>query len=80
MSALKHIHSPAFYNRFSEVLAAVLPSFDKQRFMAQIFTAEFEQMELKERMRHTTQVLHHFLPADFSEAVPLIEKMIDGEM
>jgi hypothetical protein len=48
--------------------------------MAQIFTAEFEQMELKERMRHTTQVLHHFLPADFSEAVPLIEKMIDGEM
>jgi 3-methyladenine DNA glycosylase AlkC len=76
MSALKHIYSPAFYSRFSEVLAAVFPSFDKQRFMAQIFTAEFEKMELKERMRHTTKVLHNFLPADFNEAVPLIEKMI----
>jgi 3-methyladenine DNA glycosylase AlkC len=76
MSALKHIYSPAFYDRFSDFLATVLPSFDKQRFMAQICTAEFEQKELKERMRHTTKVLHNFLPADFSEAVPLIEKLI----
>ena len=76
MSALKHIYSPAFYNRFSDVLAAVLPSFDKQRFMAQVLTAEFDQMELKERMRHTTKVLHNFLPADFSEAVALIEMLI----
>ena len=76
MSALKHIYSPAFYNRLSDVLAVILPSFDKQRFIAQIFTAEFEQKELKERMRHTTQVLHNFLPTDFSEAVALIEKII----
>ncbi|MFN8344925.1 MAG: DNA alkylation repair protein [Spirosomataceae bacterium] len=76
MSALKHIYSPAFYNRLSDVLAVTLPSFDKQDFMAQILTEEFDGMELKERMRHTTQVLHRFLPGDFSEAVALIEKII----
>lgn len=76
MSALKHIYSPTFYHQFSNVLAAIIPSFDKQGFISQIFTAEFEQKELKERMRHTTQILHHFLPAEFSEAVPLIKKII----
>lgn len=76
MSALKDIYSPSFYNQLADVLAVTLPSFDKQQFLAQIFTNEFEQKELKERMRHTTQVLHNFLPNRFSEAVPLIKKMI----
>lgn len=76
MSALKDIYSPTFYHGFSEILSQIIPSFDKQYFVSQIFIENFTQMELKERMRHTTQVLHRFLPSDFIEAVSLIEKMI----
>lgn len=76
MSALKDIYSPTFYHGFSEILSQIIPSFDRQCFVSQMFIEDFAQMELKERMRHTTQVLHRFLPSDFIEAVSLIEKMI----
>ncbi|AEI51806.1 hypothetical protein [Runella slithyformis] len=77
MSALKDIYSPSFYDRFSEVLIKTIPDFDKQRFIHLIFDAEFFQKELKDRMRHTTRVLHHFLPADFGKAVALIKDIIE---
>ncbi len=77
MSALKDMYSPAFYHRFADMLAQTVPDFDKQRFITQIFDDTFEQKELKDRMRHTTRVLHSFLPAQFSEAAGLLEKIID---
>lgn len=76
MAALKDLYSPAFYQKLSVVLGQVLPSFDSGRFTNLIFTPEFEQKELKGRMRHTAQILHTFLSDDFEEAVRLIEKII----
>lgn len=76
MTPLKDLYSPAFYQAFSTVLARVLPSFDEQRFISLIFDGEFGQKELKDRMRHTTQVLHQFMPAYFEKAVRVIEQII----
>jgi len=75
-SLLKDIYSPSFFERFSEVLSKIIPSFSRQVFQEQIFTDEFQYMELKERMRHTTLVLHRFLPEDYTKAMKLIEKLI----
>ncbi len=72
MSALKDIYSPSFYRQFAEILTKTVPDFDAQRFIVLIFDAEFAQKELKDRMRHTTRVLHHFFPADFGKAVPFV--------
>lgn len=77
-SLLKDIYSPAFYNSFCDVLIKTVPSFNKQRFIARIYQEGFEDKELKERMKHTTEVLHEFLPADYEQAIPLIKKTIDG--
>jgi 3-methyladenine DNA glycosylase AlkC len=76
MSALKNLYSPAFYERLSSILAQSLPGFDKAKFMSLINSDGFEDKELKERMRHTAVVLHHFMPKDFSEAVPALETII----
>lgn len=77
MSALKDIYSPRFYDKLSDVFVKTIPSFDKRNFVFKIFTDDFNQMELKERMRHTTKVLHQFMPEDFEKAVKIIEKTID---
>jgi len=77
MSALKDIYSPQFYDKLSNVFVKTIPSFDKKDFVSKIFTDDFNQMELKERMRHTTKVLHQFMPEDFGKAVKIIEKSID---
>ena len=76
MALLKDLYSPAFYKNLSNALVAVMPSFNKQRFISQIFTDDFGDKELKERMRHTTMVLHAFIPSDFKKAIGILEKLI----
>lgn len=76
MSALKDIYSPLFYEKLSAVLLKTVPSFDKKMFLEKIFDEPFKTMELKERMRHTTKVLHQFMPEDFGKSVKIIEKII----
>ncbi|WP_343523881.1 DNA alkylation repair protein [Pedobacter sp.] len=75
-SLLKDLYSPAFYDRLSNALAVSIPKFDKEKFIKAIFIPEFEAKELKERMRHTTEVLHCFLPQDYPQSIELIKKTI----
>ena len=76
MALLKDLYSPAFYKNLSNALLAIMPSFNKQRFISQIFTSDFGDKELKARMRHTTEVLHAFMPSDFKKAVGILEKLM----
>jgi 3-methyladenine DNA glycosylase AlkC len=76
MSLLKDLYSPRFYNGLSDALEELLPSFRKQLFLKQIFTDEFAGKELKARMRHTSVVLHQFMPPDYKQAVAIILKLI----
>lgn len=73
---LKDLYSPVFYDRISDVLEKTVPGFDRKKFTRLIFDGNWEQKELKDRMRHTTQVLHRFFPAGFPEAACLIEETI----
>ena len=77
-SPLKDIYSPLFYDHLSNSLLQTVPSFDKQKFISLIFTKDFESKELKERMKHTSSVLHQFMPEDYAEAVKLIQIIING--
>jgi 3-methyladenine DNA glycosylase AlkC len=76
MALLKDLYSPAFYKSLTNALSAVMPSFNKQRFISQIFTDDFSDKELKARMRHTTEVLHAFMPSDLKKTVTIIERLI----
>jgi len=76
MSLIKDIYSASFFERFTGILRQTIPSFDQKKFISLIFDGNFENREWKERMKHTTRVFHECLPADFSKAVKLIEKVI----
>jgi 3-methyladenine DNA glycosylase AlkC len=75
-SLLKDIYSPAFYKNLTNSLADIMPLFNKQRFISLIFTDDFSDKELKSRMRHTTMVLHGFMPSDYKKSVSLIRRLI----
>jgi len=76
MGLIKDIYSPSFYENFSQAVAEVHPAFDKRKFIDAIYKDNFDQKEWKERMKHTTFVLHQFMPQNFPEAVILIDKII----
>ena len=77
-SLLKDVYSPEFYRRLAGVLELTLDSFDNERFTQRIFCAEFEAMELKQRMTHTIETIAGFLPADFVPASAKLCELIDN--
>jgi 3-methyladenine DNA glycosylase AlkC len=76
MALLKDLYSQGFYLNLSAALNKVLPDFDSKDFISKINVPAFQSMELKERMRHTTLVLHPFLSPTFEGAVEDLYKLI----
>jgi 3-methyladenine DNA glycosylase AlkC len=74
---LKDYYSPDYYKQLAKDLQTVLEHFNSRAFINKIYVADFEAKELKQRMRHTTNVMHEFLPDDFELAWPLVSKVID---
>jgi 3-methyladenine DNA glycosylase AlkC len=75
-SLLKDLYSVEFYNRLADSFQKSIPAFDKTQFLTLIFQDDFEGKELKGRMKHTANVLHRFLPADYAETVDLLTTII----
>ncbi|OXG06657.1 3-methyladenine DNA glycosylase AlkC [Flavobacterium araucananum] len=78
MGLIKDIYSVSFYEKFGQAVAEVHSAFDKQKFIKAIYEDDFAQKEWKDRMKHTTVVLHQFMPENFPEAVATIDKIIEN--
>lgn len=74
---LKDLYSPAFYRQFATVLKKVLPTLSIEAFEQAIFDKLWPERELKDRMRHTSQVLHQFLPQEFPAAAAILMNLLD---
>jgi 3-methyladenine DNA glycosylase AlkC len=69
---LKYMFNPQFFDRLCPFLADHIPGFEKTDFILRIFNNTWPDLELKERVRHVTFVLHHFLPEHFIEASKIV--------
>ncbi|MBB5623282.1 3-methyladenine DNA glycosylase AlkC [Pedobacter cryoconitis] len=76
MSLLKDIYSVPFYNKLADTLIQLNPEFNKKRFIELINVEGFTAMELKQRMHHTTLVIHQFLPSGYPEAIQHLSSLI----
>ncbi|NRA62444.1 MAG: DNA alkylation repair protein [Psychrobium sp.] len=73
-SLFKDLYNPEFYEKLSNILMQTLARFDANAFTRLIFSDQFDGYELKQRMSHTAQVLHQFMPSEFEHAsLKLIE-------
>ena len=76
MALIKDIYSKEFYQKLANSLSKVLAGFNEHEFMSAILPPEFVTMEWKQRMQHTTQVLHLFMPTNYAEAASLFHKLL----
>ncbi|MDN3585921.1 DNA alkylation repair protein [Pedobacter aquatilis] len=74
---LKDLFAPNFYENLSNVFVKTLNGFDRDKFIKMIYVEDFESKALKERMKHTTLVLHHFMPQNFTQCVLILDKIIN---
>ncbi|MBT30318.1 MAG: DNA alkylation repair protein [Thalassobius sp.] len=73
---LKDIFSPSFIEVFAKDLKEIYPDFDGVKFSEKVFDKVWESKELKQRMRHITEVLHTFLPQNYRASADIICKLV----
>lgn len=76
MELLKDRYNATFFDHLSQDFKAYDPNFDQARFEQLIFDANWEQKELKDRMRHISQSLHNYYGEQFEKNVALFKQVI----
>ena len=76
--AFKNLYNETFYLTLTIHLKGCLVDFDKEKFMQRMLSDNFEQLELKERMTHTKEILHQFMPDNFSEAASILVSLVNS--
>jgi 3-methyladenine DNA glycosylase AlkC len=66
---LKYMYNPEFFERLCPTLRKTIPTFDCQHFIRLIFNNQWPDLELKQRVRHISNCLRHFLPEHFPDAI-----------
>ncbi len=66
---LKYIYSKPLFESFTETFLTVVPHFNKKGFINDIYNEEWDNLELKERMRHSTIVLHKHLSKNYKNDI-----------
>lgn len=69
---LKNMYNEAYVATLSRAIESVESSFDSKGFAHRIFDNQWVNRELKDRMRHITECLHHFLPDDYPSALSIL--------
>lgn len=69
---LKNMYNAGFFEKLCPVMNTAIPGFDCRDFIYRIFNNQWPDLELKERVRHISLALHHFLPTDFAKACEVL--------
>jgi 3-methyladenine DNA glycosylase AlkC len=74
---LKNMYNPRFFEGFTTIVKEVLPEFQKQEFIKQVFDTEWEAKELKQRVRTIATALKNYWPGSYKEQLTAIIRMIE---
>ncbi|MBT7611240.1 MAG: DNA alkylation repair protein [Bacteriovoracaceae bacterium] len=72
---LKNIYNKKFVNNLSRDFKNTYPQFNAEKFRKLVFTKDWKNKELKERMRHIVLSLNEVLPKNFLKAIKIIEEL-----
>lgn len=72
---LKDVYTKEYINNLACIVLIHYPSFKKKQFIGSIFDTDWQELELKARMYHITQQLHHFITLDYQDSLKLIQNI-----
>lgn len=74
---LKNLYSTEFYDKLAKQLEQVIPDFNTGQLQKDVFVKDWDKKELKDRMKHTADVLATLFPKTFADAVPIIYQLTE---
>lgn len=72
---LKALYNQAFVQELANAIATVSKGFDTSDFEQRIFDTDWNECELKQRMRHITQVMQVTIPGDYRAQIKVLYKV-----
>jgi len=72
---LKALFNQAFVRDLAAAIAAASQGFDTADFEHRVFDAEWDERELKQRMRHITDTMHATIPDDYKAQIKVLNKV-----
>ncbi|MGM0877203.1 MAG: DNA alkylation repair protein [Bacillota bacterium] len=72
---LKNLYNQDFINELSTFIKAEYPQFNDGLFQSLIYNEIWNELALKQRVRHITNCLHQTLPMNFIEVLELLKKV-----
>jgi len=70
---LKNLYNRKFIKSLANELNGTCREFKSDKFIKAIFSKDWKNKELKQRMRHITETLHDFLPQDYRQALDILK-------
>lgn len=71
---LKNMYNEDYLATLSSAVETVYPRFDSEGFTHRVFDDIWSERELKDRMRHITKCLYHFLPDDYATSLAILRQ------
>ncbi len=72
---LKNLYSKEFIEKLVNKLSLIHKDFEKEDFINSIFDDIWQDLELKQRMRHIAITLHEFLPFSYDKQLEILKKV-----
>ena len=72
-AALKDRYNQDFIGKLSQRIKNHYAKFDEGQFQQAVFDSNWQQRELKQRLRHITETLHRFLPSDYLKSLEILK-------
>lgn len=76
-NALKDIYNQEFISKIAKSIKEVYPNFKDRTFFENVFSGNWEEKTLKERMRQITICLGETLPDNYQESIHILSKIVD---
>ncbi len=70
---LKNLYNRKFIKSLTDELDGTCREFNTEQFVKAIFTKDWNNKELKQRMRHITETLHTFMPQNYRKALNILK-------
>ena len=71
---LKELYNEDYIDLLSSNILSNYTDFDKDNFIVSIFENQWQEKELKQRMRHIATTLYKFLPQEYDKSISILKK------
>lgn len=71
---LKDLYNAAYIELLATQVSLAYPTFKKSNFISAVFDSEWNELELKQRMRHIALSLHQHLTQEYHQNIEILKK------